>query len=68
MDRILVKPVDGRICKDPITYVALPAEGRRVPKNAYWLRRLKDGDCALHTVAATKPKRARRKTKTEETN
>lgn len=39
-----VKPKEGRRVVDPATYRDLPAEGKEVPRSAYWLRRIKDGD------------------------
>lgn len=30
--------------RDPIDNKPLPEEGKAVPENAYWLRRLRDGD------------------------
>lgn len=42
-----IKPVSGRRCKDPRTRELVPERGVTVPKNSYWLKRLKDGDCVL---------------------
>jgi hypothetical protein len=40
-----VKPVQGRIVRDPRTMAILPQEGREVPdSDAYWQRRIRDGD------------------------
>lgn len=39
-----VKPAEGLLVRDPVTREALPAKGGTVPRNAYWLRRLRDGD------------------------
>lgn len=45
MTRIFLKPVAGRACPDPAKGGALlPVEGDTVPLNAYWQRRLNDGD------------------------
>lgn len=41
---MFVKPKDGRKVIDPATYRELPVEGKEVPRSAYWLRRIKDGD------------------------
>jgi hypothetical protein len=41
---IKVKPGEGLIVRDPVTLAELPAKGKSVPRNAYWLRRLADGD------------------------
>jgi len=58
MERIFVKPVEGRRCKDPENYELLPVRGKSVVKNSYWLRRVKDGDCIVadrpSAVVATK--------------
>ena len=35
------------IVRDPKTRQALPAEGALVECNAYWIRRLRDGDVVL---------------------
>lgn len=43
-DTIKVKPAEGLVVRDPVTREVLPAKGRTVPRNAYWLRRLADGD------------------------
>ncbi|TRO33873.1 DUF2635 domain-containing protein [Pseudomonas putida] len=44
MTRITVFPVAGRVVPDPELGGTLPAEGREVPRDAYWLRRLRAGD------------------------
>lgn len=45
MTRIFIKPVPGRDNPDPAKGGALlPAEGDTVPLNAYWQRRINDGD------------------------
>jgi hypothetical protein len=41
---MLVKPARGLAIRDPDLLDLLPAEGREVPRNDYWLRRLADGD------------------------
>lgn len=41
---MFVKPAPGLKVPDPDTFVPLPAEGRDVPDNTYWRRRLRDGD------------------------
>ena len=43
-------PAAGLNVRDPATGEPLPAEGRAVRIDSYWLRRLRDGD-----VAAAKP-------------
>lgn len=42
-----LKPVSGLTVRDPETYQPLAAEGEVKPRNAFWLRRLKDGDVVL---------------------
>jgi len=41
---IRVYPVSGRVVRHPETGEIVPAEGLDVPRAAYWLRRLQDGD------------------------
>lgn len=52
-ETIAVRPAKGLIVRDPGTGKALPATGAQVPKTAYWLRRLRDGDVV--DTAAEKP-------------
>ena len=47
--RVLVKPVDGRLVRIPGTYEALPAEGKTLEKNSYWIRKEAAGDVVLET-------------------
>ena len=45
-----VKPAAGRIVRYPTPpYAMLPAEGREVPDNQYWRRRIRDGDVEIIT-------------------
>lgn len=39
-----VKPAEGRAVRDPLLRDLLPDEGRDVPRDDYWTRRLMDGD------------------------
>lgn len=39
-----LKPADGRAVRDPAKGKLLPAEGAEVTLNAFWRRRLRDGD------------------------
>ena len=55
-DTLHVQPVSGARVLDPRTRTPLPPEGARVPKNQYWLRRLRTGE--VQTV--TKRTRGRR--------
>jgi hypothetical protein len=41
---MLVKPARGLAVRDPELMDLLPADGREVPRNDYWLRRIADGD------------------------
>jgi hypothetical protein len=60
--RITVVPAAGRSVPDPEAGDLLPVEGREVPDNAWWRRRLADGDIttkatkAQSTKADTAPK------------
>ena len=47
MTRMTVYPATGRVVPDPEAGGDLPAEGREVPRDAYWLRRLRDRDVTL---------------------
>ncbi|EDL52621.1 hypothetical protein VSAK1_13781 [Vibrio mediterranei AK1] len=50
-----IKPKQGVTVKDPETFEALKKEGEAKPRNAYWLRRVQDGDCiVLEPKTATK--------------
>jgi hypothetical protein len=39
-----LKPVEGRLVRDPKTQAKLSADGERKPRNSYWIRRLRAGD------------------------
>ena len=54
MSRMTVYPAAGRVVPDPEAGGTLAAEGRDVPRDAYWLRRLRDGD-----VTTDAPKKAK---------
>lgn len=41
---MMVKPAPGRAVRDPVLRDLLPETGREVPRDVYWLRRLRDGD------------------------
>lgn len=43
MNTFYILPRQGRRVIDPATGLPLPAEGARVEKTQYWLRRLKEG-------------------------
>ena len=59
MTRITVYPAEGRKTPDPEAGDYLPPEGRSVPRNVYWLRRLRDKDVTEQapnkTKASTQP-------------
>lgn len=59
MTTITVYPVAGRVTPDPAMGDTLPAEGRTVPRDIYWIRRLNDGD-----VTDKKPAKAKAKADT----
>lgn len=44
MSRMTVYPAAGRVVPDPEAGGTLAAEGRDVPRDTYWLRRLRVGD------------------------
>ena len=41
---MFVKPRDGMIVRDPVSYQPLPATGAYVSDDLYWARRVRDGD------------------------
>ena len=47
--RVLVKPVEGRLVRIPGTYEALPAEGKPLELNSYWIRKKAAGDVEFKT-------------------
>jgi len=54
---IHVIPAPGLKVRDPEQGDHLPADGRTVPDNSYWRRRLNDGDVTTQAAKATaKPK------------
>lgn len=55
-NRITVVPASGRSVPDPEAADLLPSEGREVPDNAWWRRRLADGDVTLKANKATSTK------------
>lgn len=44
MERIFIKPAEGRLVRDPLNKTYLPADGADVAVSTYWLRRLKSGE------------------------
>ena len=59
MSRMTVYPAAGRVVPDPEAGGTLAAVGRDVPRDTYWLRRLRDGD-----VTTDAPKKAKAAPKT----
>ncbi|GKX57615.1 hypothetical protein SOASR030_37270 [Leminorella grimontii] len=47
MNELHIKPVSGRVVRDPETNEPLKTEGERKPNLGYWQRRLRDGDVVL---------------------
>lgn len=57
---MLVKPAPGRTVRDPHSMALLPPEGREVPDgDAFWLRRLRDGDVTTEQARAAPRAHAR---------
>ncbi|MGO4743080.1 DUF2635 domain-containing protein [Serratia quinivorans] len=50
---MFVKPVPGRIVRDPVKGTFLPESGEQVPDDIFWGRRLKDGDVEKFDPNAT---------------
>ncbi|OMQ41071.1 DUF2635 domain-containing protein [Pseudomonas putida] len=48
--RVLVKPVEGRLVRIPGTYEALPAEGKPLEVDSYWIRKEAAGDVVFETI------------------
>ncbi len=44
---MFVKPGEGRVVHDPERNDDLPAEGRSVPRTAYWVRAVNSGDVVI---------------------
>lgn len=57
--RITVVPAAGRAVPDPEAGDLLPASGREVTDNAWWRRRLADGDVTTKAVKAAKQEGAK---------
>jgi hypothetical protein len=47
--RVLVKPVEGRLVRIPGNYEALPAEGKLLELDSYWIRKEAAGDVQFET-------------------
>jgi hypothetical protein len=57
---LFVKPKPGMLMRDPVNHVPLPPNGKTVPANTFWIRRLHAGD-----VERANAKKARKADKTE---
>lgn len=55
LPQVFVKPAPGARVRDPVTRELLPEAGAPVPLNAFWRRRLEDGD-----VVRTDPRRGKK--------
>jgi hypothetical protein len=49
---LFVTPAPGLKVRDPKSGLHLSADGQRVPRDSYWLRRLADGDVIEATAPA----------------
>jgi hypothetical protein len=52
---MLVKPARGLKIRDPKTNRHLPDEGKDVPENTYWMRRLEVGDVVPVVIDSVEP-------------
>jgi hypothetical protein len=43
--RMFLKPVPGKLVRDPVTLVPLSADGEWKPATSYWDRKVLFGDC-----------------------
>ncbi|WP_394373089.1 DUF2635 domain-containing protein [Mixta calida] len=50
-----IKPVGGRAVRDPVKRTLIPAEGIDITPDAFWLRRLRDGDVVEVSPENTAP-------------
>ena len=66
MLKIYIKPVAGRSVRDPNTLEVIKPEGEYKPRDGYWLKRVKDGDCVI-AKAPPAPVEAVELTKDDET-
>lgn len=61
---MFVKPSSpGLVVRDPVTMERLPDNGRDVPNNSYWQRRIIDGDVVLVTATPKAEKKIELKEK-----
>lgn len=61
-----IKPAEGRAVRDPVKRTLLPADGADVTLDAFWRRRLRDGDVVEVTevTEATTPAKSTAKAST----
>lgn len=52
--KIKIKPVEGKIVRNPVTRQPLSKDGELVEKSPFWIRRLKDGDVVHVNEPASK--------------
>jgi hypothetical protein len=53
---MFIKPVLGRLVRDPVTKTHLPPEGREVSDHdLFWRRRLDDGDVVVVSAPLSAP-------------
>lgn len=59
-----LKPAEGRAVRDPVKRTLLPADGAEVTLDAFWRRRMRDGDVVEATDVAevTTPAKSTAKT------
>ena len=55
MKKIYIFPVDGREVRDPRTKKLIPESGAWVPRDGYWLKRMRDGDVSETQQEARTP-------------
>lgn len=55
---MFVKPVPGRVVRDPVKGTFLPESGELVPNNIFWSRRLQDGDVEIVAPEEAAPLKA----------
>ncbi|MNJ63347.1 hypothetical protein D3C77_592420 [compost metagenome] len=48
-NRVLVKPVEGRLVRIPGTYEVLAADGKQLELTSYWIRKEAAGDVVVAT-------------------
>lgn len=63
-----LKPAEGRAVRDPVRCTLLPADGAEVTLDAFWRRRLRDGDVVEATDVAEATTPAKSTAKASNTN